>query len=138
LTIPLREIKFDQIIGCGRFSDVYQVDHFGTVAMKLPRMDHIEEDKRVEVFKQEVACYQNVRHENLVFFCGYTLDPSKLGIILERIRGPSLYTFLHESSTDNALDFNDAVDYAKQICQVCIKFLGLSRKFPALSIKKIS
>jgi hypothetical protein len=87
--------------------------------MKLPQMGHIEdEDKRVEVFKQEVACYQNVRHENLVFFCGYTLDPSKLGIILERIRGPSLYTFLHELPVDPQFDFNEAVDYAKQICQV--------------------
>jgi serine/threonine protein kinase len=81
-------------------------------------MDHIEEDKRVEVFKQEAACYQNVRHENLVFFCGYTLDPSKLGIVLERFRGPSLYTYLHESTTESAVDFNDAVDFAKQICQV--------------------
>jgi serine/threonine protein kinase len=90
--------------------------------MKLPRMEHIEEDKRVQVFKEEVACYQNVRHENLVFFCGYTLDPSKLGIILERIRGPSLYTILHEDTTENPLDFNNAVDYAKQICQVCCLF----------------
>lgn len=98
--------------------------------MKLPKMEHIEEDKRVEVFKQEVACYQNVRHENLVFFCGFVLDPSTLGIVLERIRGPSLYTFLHESSSESPLDFNDAVDYAKQICQVSSALKGrVGRKF---------
>lgn len=81
-------------------------------------MFHIEENKRFEAFKQDTACFQNVRHENLVFFRGfYTIERIKLGIVMEYIRGQTLSSVVHESD-DHALDFNDVVEFAKQICQV--------------------
>ncbi|CAD5221674.1 unnamed protein product [Bursaphelenchus xylophilus] len=117
VTIPMKDIKINKIIGSGRFGDVYDVEHFGTVAIKFPRMDHVDLDKRIEAFKQETACFQNARHENLIFFVGYTMDVSMLGVVTERIRGPSLYKVIHEESLSYRIDFNDVIDYAKQICQ---------------------
>lgn len=83
-------------------------------------MYHVEEQKRLEVFKQDTACFQNVRHENLIFFRGfYTFERSKLGIVMEYIRGNTLYSILHDSDNDRRpLEFNDIIEYAKQICQV--------------------
>ncbi|KAI6187923.1 hypothetical protein M3Y98_00298100 [Aphelenchoides besseyi] len=117
LSIPFREIKVEQLIGRGSFGDVYQIEHFGLAAIKFLHMEHIEEEKRLEIFKQETACFQNARHENLVFFCGYVLDSGKYGLVMERIRGPSLHSILHEAPAKDGIEFNDAVDYAKQICQ---------------------
>ena len=94
------------------------MEHFGAVAIKFLRMDHIDSEKRVEAFKQETACFQNARHENLVLFVGYTMDQDKLGIVTERIRGPSLYKLIHDDSIGIRMDFNDVIDYAKQVCQV--------------------
>ena len=83
-------------------------------------MYHVEEQKRLEVFKQDTACFQNVRHENLIFFRGfYTIDRSKLGIVMEYIKGHTLFNILHDSDIDRRqLDFNEIIEYAKQICQV--------------------
>ena len=81
-------------------------------------MDYVDAEKRAEVFKQETACFQNARHENLVFFCGYIMDSGKYGLLMERIRGPSLHALLHDNPISHTLEFNDAVDYAVQICQV--------------------
>lgn len=93
------------------------MDHFGKVAYKLLNMNHVEEDKRLESFKQDTACFQNARHENLVFFCGYTMDRDRLGIVMELIQGDPLYCFLHNDSSKK-LEFNSVLDFAKQICQV--------------------
>lgn len=98
---------------------MFDGDHFGSVAIKFPKMDHIDDEKRVEAFKQETACFQNARHENLVFFVGYTMDHNRLGIVTEKIRGPSLHKVLHsDSPVGHRVDFNEVIDYAKQICQV--------------------
>lgn len=82
-------------------------------------MNHVDEEKRLESFKQDTACFQNARHENLVFFCGYTMDRDRLGIVMEFIKGQPLFHILHgDDNNDKRLDFNDIIDFAKQICQV--------------------
>lgn len=82
-------------------------------------MNHVEEEKRLEAFKQDTACFQNARHENLVFFCGYTMDRDRLGIVMELIKGQPLYSFLHnDRDVTKKLDFNTVLDFGKQICQV--------------------
>jgi serine/threonine protein kinase len=82
-------------------------------------MYHVDEQKRLEAFKQDTACFQNVRHENLVFFRGfYTIDRAKMGIVMEYIRGQSLSNILHDPDSERRItDFNDVIEYAKQICQ---------------------
>lgn len=62
LTIPFAEIKINALIGRGRFGEVYEANHFGVVAVKLINMSHVEEDKRLEIFKQDTACFQNARY----------------------------------------------------------------------------
>ncbi|KAI1721420.1 protein tyrosine kinase domain-containing protein [Ditylenchus destructor] len=119
VTIPFDEIKFNSLIGRGRFGEVHMADHFGTVAIKLFNMEHVEKERRLEAFKQDTACFQNARHENLVFFNGYTMDPEKgLGIVMELITGRHLHSLLHDNdATSKGLEFNDVIDFAKQICQ---------------------
>jgi len=117
VTIQFTDIKIGSLIGRGRFGEVYEIDHFGTAAIKLLDMNHVEEERRLEAFKQDTACLQTARHDNLVFFSGYTMDRDRLGIVMEYVKGQSLHSRLHEDDSDKGLDFNDIVDYAKQICQ---------------------
>uniref|UniRef100_A0A915CQF8 Pre-mRNA-processing factor 19 n=1 Tax=Ditylenchus dipsaci TaxID=166011 RepID=A0A915CQF8_9BILA len=130
VTIPFREIKIfpDSLIGHGRFGVVHKVDHFGTVAIKFLNMNHVDEEKRLEVFKQDTACFQNARHDNLVFFRGYTMDRDCLGIVMEFIKGQPLYTLLHDDDAIKKphVDFNDVVELSKQICQA-ISYLHTKR-----------
>jgi len=58
VTIPAGEINTLGRIGRGRFGEVHEAYHFGPVALKILDMLHVEEDKRMEVFKEDVACYQ--------------------------------------------------------------------------------
>jgi len=117
VTISFEEIDIFSLIGRGRFGEVYEAHHFGSVAIKLMDMNYVEEAKRLETFKQETACFQNARHENLIFFCGYAMDQGRLGIVMELIKGLPLSSLLHDEDSDNRLDFSDSVEYATQICQ---------------------
>lgn len=81
-------------------------------------MNHVEEAKRLEVFKQETACYQNARHDYLALFYGYTMDKDRLGVVMELIKGRPLHSLIHDEETFVKLDFNDIIDFAKQLCEV--------------------
>ncbi|KAF7636923.1 hypothetical protein Mgra_00003662 [Meloidogyne graminicola] len=118
-SIPNGEIEILSPIGRGRFGEVFAAYYYEPAVIKFFDMYHVEEQKRLEVFKQDTACFQNVRHENLIFFRGfYTFERSKLGIVMEYIRGNTLYSILHDSDNDRRpLEFNDIIEYAKQICQ---------------------
>lgn len=56
--------------------------YFGDVAVKFLNMDHVDEGKQLEAFKQEAASFKNTRHENIVLFMGYCMDHQKLGIVM--------------------------------------------------------
>uniref|UniRef100_A0A1I8BQG9 Protein kinase domain-containing protein n=1 Tax=Meloidogyne hapla TaxID=6305 RepID=A0A1I8BQG9_MELHA len=118
-SIPSGEIEVLSPIGRGRFGEVFAAYYYEPAVIKFFDMYHVDEQKRLEVFKQDTACFQNVRHENLIFFRGfYTIDRSKLGIVMEYIRGHTLFNILHDPDVDRRpQDFNDIIEYAKQICQ---------------------
>jgi hypothetical protein len=48
------------------------------------------------------------------------MDRAKPGIVMELIKGRPLNFLLHDDDFDPKLDFNDTIDYAKQISQVRI------------------
>lgn len=81
-------------------------------------MNHVDKDKRLEIFKQDTACFQKARHENLVFFQGYIIDQDRFGIVMELLTGQTVHQLLHDEDNDKRLDFNDVIDYTIQICQV--------------------
>jgi kinase suppressor of Ras 2 len=81
------------------------------------RMDHVDDERVVDTFKEEVSSFKNTRHENIVLLLGYCLDPlAKLGIVMNYCRGQPLHELVHngrEWRGDTARVFN----IAKQICQ---------------------
>ncbi|KAJ1349849.1 hypothetical protein KIN20_005505 [Parelaphostrongylus tenuis] len=78
-------------------------------------MDHIEESKRLDEFKSEVAAHKNTRHDNIVLFLGYCLEEDKFGIVMSLCKGRPLYSILHE--TNESVDLGVALVIAIQICQ---------------------
>ncbi|VDM60774.1 unnamed protein product [Angiostrongylus costaricensis] len=117
VTIPFQKIDFEKncLIGRGRFGDVLRGYHFGDVAVKFLKMDHIEESKRLDEFKSEVAAHKNTRHDNIVLFLGYCLETDKFGIVMSLCKGRPLYSILHE--TNESIDLGTALVIATQICQ---------------------
>ncbi|KAL3090995.1 hypothetical protein niasHT_023595 [Heterodera trifolii] len=121
-TIPMGELKVISQIGIGRFGEVYEAYYYEPAVIKFFDMFHVDEQKRLETFKQDTACFQNVRHENLVFFRGfYTMELFRFGIVMELIGGHTLSHILHEEPTPDmhgsSLEFNEIMEYARQICQ---------------------
>jgi serine/threonine protein kinase len=72
-TIPFEEIKIGNIIGRGRFGEVFEGFHLDitNVAIKFLDMNYVDESKRIEAFKRDTACIQSARHENLTYFFGF-------------------------------------------------------------------
>ncbi|CAJ0578960.1 unnamed protein product, partial [Mesorhabditis spiculigera] len=69
------------LIGKGRFGEVRRGNYFGDVAVKFLNMEHVDEMKRLEEFKKEVANFKSVRHDNIVMFMGFCFDEHSLGIV---------------------------------------------------------
>ncbi|EYC22549.1 hypothetical protein Y032_0017g3416 [Ancylostoma ceylanicum] len=116
VSIPFQKIEFDKnAVVRGRFGYVQRGYHFGDVAIKFLNMDHIEESRRLDEFKSEVAAHKNTRHDNIVLFLGYCLENDKYGIVMSYCKGPSLYHLLHEKS--EPIDVGAALVIATQICQ---------------------
>ncbi|CAJ0596855.1 unnamed protein product [Cylicocyclus nassatus] len=116
VAIPFHKIDFDKnAVVHGRFGYVQRGYHFGDVAIKFLNMNHVEEARRLDEFKSEVAAHKNTRHDNIVLFLGYCLEADKYGIVMSYCKGPSLHYLLHEKS--EPLDIGAALVIATQICQ---------------------
>ncbi|VDN34875.1 unnamed protein product, partial [Cylicostephanus goldi] len=116
VAIPFHKIDFDKnAVVHGRFGYVQRGYHFGDVAIKFLDMNHVEESRRLDEFKSEVAAHKNTRHDNIVLFLGYCLEGDKYGIVMSYCKGPSLHYLLHEKS--EPLDIGAALVIATQICQ---------------------
>ncbi|KAK0414889.1 hypothetical protein QR680_011661 [Steinernema hermaphroditum] len=141
LNIPYNKIDFDQksLIGKGHFGEVHRGEHFGEVAVKMLYMDHVEESRRLEVFKQELSSFRNSRHDYIVLFLGWTTIGKDFGIVMNYCRGKTLHQILHGTvrpgpssamgggssynlynpphNEYDRLDFSQMVNFAQQICQ---------------------
>ncbi|KAI6243219.1 hypothetical protein M3Y99_00146100 [Aphelenchoides fujianensis] len=117
--IPLENIKFGRLIGLGHFGQVYTANYFGRAAVRFAPMQFTNAPDRLTAFKRLYDCYRTARHENLVFFCGYTVDEihCHYGIVTEYFTGPSLYSFLHQQSQSAFIQAPDISEYAVHICQ---------------------
>ncbi|KAH7957137.1 hypothetical protein HPB52_015655 [Rhipicephalus sanguineus] len=87
----------------------------GSVAVKMLNMDHIDDRKTLETFKQEVATFRKTRHENLVLFMGACMKPPKLAIITSLCKGMTLYRHIHLRK--DKFNLNRISGIALQICQ---------------------
>ncbi|KHJ46661.1 DnaJ domain protein [Trichuris suis] len=116
-TIPIEEVRFkkDSLIGRGRFGEVHAAYWHQDVAVKLLNMDHVEDEKQLEMFKVEVSTFRSTRHENLILFMGCCLKPPRLGIVMNLCKGRTLHTILH--ARKERWDLSRFVNVAAQVCQ---------------------
>ncbi|XP_067119098.1 kinase suppressor of Ras 2-like isoform X2 [Centruroides vittatus] len=113
--IPYDELEIIDRLGTGRFGTVYKGNWHGSVAIKVLNMDHVDDKKTLETFKQEVATFRKTRHENLVLFMGACMNPPHLAIVTSLCKGNTLYTQIH--LLKDKLSLNKTVSIAQQISQ---------------------
>lgn len=113
--IPFDDVQIEEKLGEGRFGSVYKGNWHGSVAVKMLNMDHIDDRKTLETFKQEVATFRKTRHENLVLFMGACMKPPKLAIITSLCKGMTLYRHIHLRK--DKFNLNRISGIALQICQ---------------------
>lgn len=90
--IPLEQLEMGEMIGKGRFGQVFHGRWHGEVAIRLIDIERDNEDQ-LKAFKREVMAYRNTRHENVVLFMGACMSPPHLAIITrwaDRILCPDL------------------------------------------------
>ena len=85
-------------------------------------MDHVDDERMMEAFKDEVSSFKNTRHDNIVLFLGYCLDRPKLGIVMNFCRGRPLHEHVHGGAETSAqqqprLDTPRVLAIAAQVCQ---------------------
>jgi len=93
--IPYEELSIGDRIGSGRFSSVHAGQWHGDVAIKLIRMDDLEDEHTLEAFRLDVATFRKTRHENLVLFMGASVAPPHLALVTALCKGYTLHAHLH-------------------------------------------
>ncbi|XP_049326648.1 kinase suppressor of Ras 2 isoform X2 [Astyanax mexicanus] len=115
--IPFEQLEIGELIGKGRFGQVYHGRWHGEVAIRLIDIERDNEDQ-LKAFKREVMAYRNTRHENVVLFMGVCMSPPHLAIITSLCKGRTLYTVIRDAKV--ILDVNKT----RQIAQEMVKGMG--------------
>lgn len=115
--IPYDELKIGDLVGRGRFGTVYRGNWHGDVAVKVLDMNYLEDEKRLDAFKLDVATFRKTRHENVMLFMGASMKPQHFAIVTSFSKGMTLYTHIHLRHEKFYLTKNIAI--AQQIALVC-------------------
>ncbi|CAL8295799.1 unnamed protein product, partial [Gadus morhua 'NCC'] len=115
--IPFEQLEIGEMIGKGRFGQVFHGRWHGEVALRLIDIERDNEDQ-LRAFKREVMGYRNTRHENVVLFMGACMSPPHLAIITSLCKGRTLYSVVRDAKV--VLDFNKT----RQIAQEMVKGMG--------------
>ncbi|XP_062399824.1 LOW QUALITY PROTEIN: kinase suppressor of Ras 2 [Sardina pilchardus] len=115
--IPFEQLEIGELIGNGRFGQVYHGRWHGEVALRLIDIERDNEDQ-LKAFKREVMAYRNTRHENVVLFMGACMNPPHLAIITSLCKGRTLYSVVRDAKV--ILDVNKT----RQIAQEMVKGMG--------------
>uniref|UniRef100_A0ABI7Z4W2 Kinase suppressor of ras 2 n=1 Tax=Felis catus TaxID=9685 RepID=A0ABI7Z4W2_FELCA len=81
--IPFEQLEIGELIGKGRFGQVYHGRWHGEVAIRLIDIER-DNEEQLKAFKREVMAYRQTRHENVVLFMGACMSPPHLAIITRR------------------------------------------------------
>ncbi|XP_045056431.1 kinase suppressor of Ras 2 isoform X3 [Desmodus rotundus] len=115
--IPFEQLEVGELIGKGRFGQVYHGRWHGEVAIRLIDIERDNEDQ-LKAFKREVMAYRQTRHENVVLFMGACMSPPHLAIITSLCKGRTLYSVVRDAKI--VLDVNKT----RQIAQEIVKGMG--------------
>ena len=91
--IDMADITNLQPVGEGAWGKVYKAKWHGPVAVKKLKCQDPTKDQ-IEGFRQEVKMLRKCRHENIVLFMSYILDPPKHMCIVMHWCASSLYKLL--------------------------------------------
>lgn len=91
--IKIEDIKMLDVIGKGRFGTVKRAQWHGDVAVKLLNANYLDDAQSVNAFKIQIATFKNTRHDNLILFMGFCMEPQ--AIITSLCKGNTLYTHIH-------------------------------------------
>ncbi|XP_077163602.1 kinase suppressor of Ras 2 isoform X1 [Paroedura picta] len=115
--IPFEQLEIGELIGNGRFGQVFHGRWHGEVAIRLIDIERDNEDQ-LKAFKREVMAYRQTRHENVVLFMGACMSPPHLAIITSLCKGRTLYSVVRDAKV--ILDVNKT----RQIAQEIVKGMG--------------
>ncbi|MGH0143179.1 UNVERIFIED_CONTAM: hypothetical protein FKN15_077911 [Acipenser sinensis] len=115
--IPFEQLEIGELIGKGRFGQVFHGRWHGEIAIRLIDIERDNEDQ-LKAFKREVMAYRNTRHENVVLFMGACMSPPHLAIITSLCKGRTLYSVVRDAKI--VLDVNKT----RQIAQEIVKGMG--------------
>ncbi|XP_058888883.1 kinase suppressor of Ras 2-like isoform X1 [Acipenser ruthenus] len=115
--IPFEQLEIGELIGKGRFGQVFHGRWHGEIAIRLIDIERDNEDQ-LKAFKREVMAYRNTRHENVVLFMGACMSPPHLAIITSLCKGRTLYSVVRDAKI--ILDVNKT----RQIAQEIVKGMG--------------
>ncbi|KGL76503.1 Kinase suppressor of Ras 2, partial [Tinamus guttatus] len=115
--IPFEQLEIGELIGKGRFGQVFHGRWHGEVAIRLIDIERDNEDQ-LKAFKREVMAYRQTRHENVVLFMGACMSPPHLAIITSLCKGRTLYSVVRDAKM--VLDVNKT----RQIAQEIVKGMG--------------
>uniref|UniRef100_A0A8C0Y2D1 Kinase suppressor of ras 2 n=1 Tax=Cyprinus carpio carpio TaxID=630221 RepID=A0A8C0Y2D1_CYPCA len=115
--IPMEQLEMGELIGKGRFGQVYHGRWHGEVAIRLIDIER-DNEEQLKAFKREVMAYRNTRHENVVLFMGACMRPPHLAIITSLCKGRTLYSVIRDAKV--VLDVNKT----RQIAQEMVKGMG--------------
>lgn len=82
--IPFEQLEVGELIGKGRFGQVYHGRWHGEVAIRLIDIER-DNEEQLKAFKREVMAYRQTRHENVVLFMGACMSPPHLAIITRSV-----------------------------------------------------
>ncbi|XP_056601374.1 kinase suppressor of Ras 2 [Triplophysa dalaica] len=115
--IPMEQLEIGELIGKGRFGQVFHGRWHGEVAIRLIDIER-DNEEQLKAFKREVMAYRNTRHENVVLFMGACMRPPHLAIITSLCKGRTLYSVVRDAKV--VLDVNKT----RQIAQEMVKGMG--------------
>uniref|UniRef100_A0A803THY6 non-specific serine/threonine protein kinase n=1 Tax=Anolis carolinensis TaxID=28377 RepID=A0A803THY6_ANOCA len=115
--IPFEQLEIGDLIGKGRFGQVFHGRWHGEVAIRLIDIEQ-DNEGQLKAFKREVMAYRQTRHENVVLFMGVCMSPPHLAIITSLCKGRALYVVVRDAKT--VLDVNKT----RQIAQEIVKGMG--------------
>ncbi|XP_018596031.1 kinase suppressor of Ras 2 isoform X2 [Scleropages formosus] len=115
--IPFEQLEVGELIGKGRFGQVYHGRWHGEVAIRIIDIER-DNEEQLKAFKREVMAYRNTRHENVVLFMGACMSPPHLAIITSLCKGRTLYSVVRDAKV--VLDVNKT----RQIAQEMVKGMG--------------
>ncbi|KAM3826203.1 kinase suppressor of Ras 2 [Vipera latastei] len=115
--IPFEQLEIGELIGKGRFGQVFHGRWHGEIAIRLIDIERDNEDQ-LKAFKREVMAYRQTRHENVVLFMGACMSPPHLAIITSLCKGRTLYSVVRDVKM--VLDVNKT----RHIAQEIVKGMG--------------